>query len=85
MDLGGPQLSYQRFYESAGDVVGSRLDKDFEPYIKPSFEIAASLRQSEQFEVYNLSTQSRLPAEVIPKISLPEALQLIREDDKLMS
>lgn len=81
MDLGGSgrsQTDYQRFYESSGNAATTRLDRDFKPYIVPAFEVVRALCQSasEDFAVYNLSADSRLPAEVIPKLTLDDALAM---------
>jgi KDO transferase-3 len=66
-----------RFYERGDNVVKSRLDRDYAPYILPAFEVARDLVAAEDFEIYNLSPDSRLPDSVIPKISLQEALGMI--------
>jgi KDO transferase-3 len=66
-----------RFYERSGSAVKSRIDRDYAPYILPAFEVARDIVASEEFEIYNLSPDSRLPGSVIPKISLQQALDLI--------
>jgi len=63
-----------RFYEQAGKAARTRIDRDYAPYILPAFEVARDIAATEDFEIYNLSLNSRLPGTVIPKISLQEAL-----------
>ena len=75
MDLGGTG-TLARFYESGGNVAGSRLDDDFEPYIVPSFELARRLTGDMGIEIYNVSPRSRLPNSVIRKIDFDEMLAL---------
>ena len=74
MDLGG-NGDYTRFYEKGGAAATTRLDRDFEPYILPSFELAGRICREEGGEVYNISPSSRLSAEVIPRLTLDEALR----------
>lgn len=57
-----------RFYEQGDAAVGSRLDGDFDDYILPSFQLLAEKVIKPQFQVYNLSAQSRLPDRLIPKL-----------------
>jgi Kdo-III transferase WaaZ len=66
-----------RFYEKAGNVAATRIDRDYAPYIQPAFEVARAITSTEDFEIYNLSMNSRLPDTVIPKISLEDALDMI--------
>jgi len=75
VDLGGG-AGAGRFYESGANIAPTRLDRDLEPYILPSFAIAGRLRQSEGFSVYNLSPTSRLPEEMIPRMTLEQAVEL---------
>jgi Kdo-III transferase WaaZ len=66
-----------RFYEQDDNVIKSRIDRDYEPCILPAFEVASALAASQDVEIYNLSMDSRLPATVIPKISLEDAIGMI--------
>jgi KDO transferase-3 len=75
VDLGGSGSS-GRFYESGAQAAPSRLDRDLEPYILPSFALAGRLRQSEGFAVFNLSPTSLLPEEAIPTLSIDQAIEL---------
>ncbi len=75
MDLGGPAEEFTRFYESANAMAKTRLDQDFEPYISPSFEIAGQVAAQQGWEIYNVSPTSRLPADIIPKITFEDALK----------
>jgi len=65
-----------RFYEQGDRVARTRLDRDFAPYIQPAFEVARDVAAAAGFEVYNLSPESRLPAAIIPKITLDDALHM---------
>ena len=73
MDLNFSQDT-SRFYEHSKDVVKSRINRDFEPYVLPAFEVAGKVAEHHGLEIYNLSPNSRLPETVIKKISLEEAL-----------
>ena len=69
MDL---DSSLGRFYEQGGEAVRSRLDGDYEDYILPCFELMAERVVNSNFQVYNLSPNSRLPSSVIPKLELDQ-------------
>ena len=75
MDLNARQ-GQARFYEQPGKAARSRIDRDYAPYILPAFEVARDIVATEDFEIYNLSRDSRLPGTVIPKISLQQALDM---------
>ncbi len=75
LDLGGDGQKV-RFYESLADGRPSLLEQDFEPYIRPCFEIVRRLHAAGEIEVYNCSPNSRLPAEVTPRLSIEEALAM---------
>lgn len=74
MDLNFSQDT-SRFYEHKKDVVKSRINRDFEPYVLPAFEVAGKVAKHEGFEIFNLSPNSRLPTTIIKKISFEDALQ----------
>lgn len=85
VDLGstGAQV---RFYERAGSARPSRMDRDLNKYILPSFAVLAQVcREAPDFRVFNLSPISRLPAETIPRLSLDEALKRAAERRDLES
>jgi Kdo-III transferase WaaZ len=63
-----------RFYEQGDKVIKTRIDRDYAPCILPAFEVARDMAASHHIEIYNLSMDSRLPATVIPKISLEDAI-----------
>ena len=65
-----------RFYEQDDNIIKSRIDRDYAPYILPAFEVARDMAASHDIEIYNLSMGSRLPDTVIPKISLQDALDM---------
>ncbi|THF57659.1 hypothetical protein [Pseudothauera rhizosphaerae] len=71
MDLGGTGKAH--FY---GDNRMRPPDflKDYDPYIRVAFELARRAADDRGFRIFNLSAHSTLPAEIIPKISLEEAL-----------
>lgn len=69
--------SLGRFYEQGGDAVPSRLDGDYFDYILPCFKLMANRVLGANFSVYNLSPNSRLPAEVVPKIDLGQLDDLL--------
>jgi Kdo-III transferase WaaZ len=75
MDLGAGG-TYARFYERGDAATQTHLYRDFEPYIVPSFELARQVTAPSGFEIYNLAPHSRLPAEVIPKLSFEAALAM---------
>jgi len=64
-----------RFYENKNNVVKSRINRDFVPYILPSFEVASIVAEQNGFEIFNLSPNSRLPGSIIKKISFEQALR----------
>lgn len=61
-----------RSYEKDEQAVPSRLDGDYEDYILPSFQLLAERVINPDFQVFNLSLDSRLPSSVVPKISLDQ-------------
>ena len=72
MDLGNPKGQPIRAYESGAQACVSSLDKDYEATILPSFQFLSQLNLSTR--VWNLSLNSRLPDDVIPKLSYEDAL-----------
>lgn len=70
--------SVGRFY-SESDILPTTLDEDYSKHIYPSFELASKRVFSENFKVYNLSTQSKLPSRIVPKITLSQLAGLIDE------
>ncbi|MFV3306295.1 lipopolysaccharide core biosynthesis protein [Pseudomonas sp. NY15181] len=69
--------SLGQFYDPAGTQVKSRLDGDFDGHILPHFNILAQRVIGADFQVFNLSRDSRLPGELIPKVSLAQVDDLI--------
>ncbi|MDX5371549.1 MAG: lipopolysaccharide core biosynthesis protein [Pseudomonadaceae bacterium] len=57
-----------QFYDPEGKVVPSRLDDDWDDYILPSFELLGGKVLGPDFQVFNLSRQSRIPETLIPKL-----------------
>ncbi|WP_277373671.1 lipopolysaccharide core biosynthesis protein [Pseudomonas sp. AA-38] len=74
MDL---QASLGHFYDPKGTRVPSRLDEDYEDLILPHFQWMSRQVLGRDFQVFNLSTNSRLPADVLPKIDLAELDRLL--------
>lgn len=75
MDL---RQSGGRFYEKGEAALPSSLDEDFERYILPSFELMArKVLPRTAMQVFNLSSVSRMPERVIPKITLERLDELL--------
>lgn len=74
MDL---QASLGHFYDPKGARVPSRLDEDYEDLILPHFQWMSRQVLGRDFQVFNLSTNSRLPADVLPKIDFAELDRLL--------
>ncbi|MCE9589034.1 MAG: polysaccharide pyruvyl transferase family protein [Planctomycetes bacterium] len=77
MDMGAPAGGPMRFYEKSADNPASFLGDFLQSHIVPSLEIVRDMRKGNGFEVYNACPTSRLPAEVLPKITMEEAVQLL--------
>jgi Kdo-III transferase WaaZ len=69
--------SVGRFYDSSGKVLPTSLDEHYKDYIEPSFELLARRVCNESFGVFNLSRDSRLPSEILPKIDRIELDRLL--------
>lgn len=66
--------SVGRFYEDGqGPSSPCGLDQHWDSRILPSLKLMAREVVSEHFHVYNLSATSRIPAELIPKVTLSQA------------
>ena len=82
----GMDLNYSgptpRFYENASDSRPTWIDASFERSIVPCFEIVRDMCEEKRIEVYNLSPESRLPQNIIPKISFEEVLDLAAKKEK---
>lgn len=62
-----------RFYEQGEGALPSTLDRDYDDYILPSFRLMSEkVVASGRFEVFNLSSNSRLPNSVVPRMSLDD-------------
>lgn len=59
-----------RFYETGRHATPSHVSRDYADRILPSFMVVKYLCERNLLSVYNLSPNSRLPAEVIPKTEL---------------
>lgn len=62
--------SLGQFYDPAGLRVRSCLDEDYDDHILPHFRWMASKVLCPDFRVFNLSSISRLPADVLPRATL---------------
>jgi len=70
-----------RFYEQGANALPTTIAEDFHKYILPSFTLMSNrvIRKGE-FEVFNLSENSRLPASVITKITADDMVKLLSRD-----
>jgi len=69
--------SVGRFYENGqGQCSPCGLDQHWESRILPSLTLMAREVVNEHFHVYNLSSISRIPAELIPRVNLREARRI---------
>lgn len=66
-----------RFYEQGDAALPSRLDEDYDDYILPSFELVAQRVVGPHYRVFNLSACSRLPASLVPRLSLDQLDELL--------
>lgn len=73
MDL-GDQGGATRFYETGRGAMPSHMGRDYEAWILPSFRIVGGLCDRGELQVHNLSPISRLPADVVPRMTLEDAL-----------
>ncbi len=73
VDLGGDK----RCYDEANPFP-SYLEQNYEKYILPGFKLIAELASPESFQVFNLSDESRIPGEVIPRVSFEMAQEIMR-------
>jgi KDO transferase-3 len=79
MDL---KSSAGRFYEQQQNALPTSLDIDFDEFILPSFKIMKeNIIDKEDFKVFNLSPDSRMPDSILPKIDLEQFEQLIKNAD----
>jgi KDO transferase-3 len=72
MDLGN--ADQPRFYETKENCVSSLLAREYEPVILPSFILASAHFRKTGVKVYNLSPVSRLPDDILQKVSAAEFL-----------
>ncbi|MCI3945564.1 lipopolysaccharide core biosynthesis domain protein [Pseudomonas syringae] len=67
-----------RFYESSTDSCSPcGLDQHYESRILPSLELMSKHVMGDDFQVFNLSESSRVPHDIIPRMSLDEARRKI--------
>lgn len=66
-----------RFYEQGDAALPSRLDEDYDDYILPSFELVAQRVVGSHYRVFGLSQASRLPASLVPRLSLDQLDELL--------
>lgn len=77
MDLGGTGKFH--FYADDSNCPPDFM-RDYEPSIRVCFEQAKRASLVEGFDVYNLSKDSTLPHEIIPKITIEEAVRLAQDN-----
>lgn len=67
-----------RFYETAGSAVSPcGLDEHYHTRILPSLKLMSKKVMDDDFAVYNLSSSSRIPDSVIPRIELADLKALL--------
>ncbi|WP_434680950.1 lipopolysaccharide biosynthesis protein [Pseudomonas sp. R1-18] len=67
-----------RFYENCNAKRSPcGLDQHFETRILPSLELMSAHVVDENFQAYNLSAVSRVPEDVIPKVSIEDARKML--------
>lgn len=67
-----------RFYEEPGSKTSPcRLDQHFFTRILPSLEILSKYVVNEDFQVFNLSDTSRIPVELVPRVTMDQLDALI--------
>lgn len=73
MDLNykGPEA---RAYEEGKEARPTKIERDFDPFILPAFQVLKGEIEAGRLTVFNLSAQSRLPENVLPRLSYEEAL-----------
>lgn len=69
-----------RFYENNASFISPcGLNEHFESRILPSLKLMATDVVSKEFTVYNLSSPSRIPHSVIPKISIAQVRTMLNQ------
>ncbi|GIZ12835.1 lipopolysaccharide core biosynthesis protein [Pseudomonas sp. NCCP-436] len=71
------QAGLGQFYDPQGKVVPSRLDDDWDDYILPSFQLLARRVLRPDFEVFNLSRNSRIEPALVPRLEWREVDSLL--------
>jgi KDO transferase-3 len=66
-----------RFYEDKENGLPTALDEQFDKLILPSFLFVSKKIIHDDFRVFNLSLNSRLPGTIIPKITLDQLDHLL--------
>jgi KDO transferase-3 len=68
-----------RFYEKNGETQNSPcgLDQHFHTRILPSLKLMSDKVVGDDFAVYNLSNTSRIPGDVIPRVTIDEVEDLL--------
>ncbi|MCX2897883.1 lipopolysaccharide biosynthesis protein [Pseudomonas mandelii] len=70
--------SVKRFYETPGTFVSPcTLDEHLHTRILPSFKIMSKYVMNQNFQVYNLSDTSRIPAELVPRVTFEDVDRMI--------
>lgn len=78
MDLDG---NAGRFYENDKNRLPTALDEQFESLILPSFQLVSKKIINNDFRVFNLSSNSRLPEKLIPKITPGQLDRILMEKE----
>lgn len=73
MDLNykGPEA---RAYDEGKKARPTKIERDYDPFIRPAFEVLKEEMSRSGLQVYNLSDKSRLPESLLPRLSFEQAL-----------
>ncbi len=81
----GMDLNYKgpaaRAYEEGASTRPTKIERDFEPFILPAFRVLQGEIDAGTLEVYNLSDASRLPPDILPRMSFDDALKREKQTD----
>lgn len=72
MDLTAPSNAPTRAYEEGENARPTSIQKDYPDFILPSFQLIPNIKLTTK--IWNLSLESRLPSDILPKISFEQAL-----------
>lgn len=76
MELGATGSGH---FDNVDDIRANSLAKDYEPDIRVCFELARKAADEHGVSFFNLTPVSLLSSDIIPRITLSDALELLRE------